>query len=174
MERYSTGRRRSCSWRPYSSALHAEASACRSVTTLALVVNKDTLHAGFWLLRTPPRQMGIGCVRLRARRVWWNSTTSADMTRLIHAIADATDMYFCAGFVDSLKSIRWPCRLKKLEFDLDSKFDRRIDGVTWPASLQDIEFGENFDQSISGVRWPASLQRLKFGNVFDQPIEETE
>ena len=42
----------------------------------------------------------------------------------------------------------------------------------WPASLQQLAFGNRFNQAIDGVVRPASLQQLTFGECFNLAIDE--
>ncbi|CAM9974370.1 unnamed protein product [Pylaiella littoralis] len=72
-----------------------------------------------------------------------------------------------AGF---LRSIRLPHGLKRLVVDTD--VETRVEGVSWPASLKQLSFGEWYNHPISGVVWPASLQQLSFGWIFDHPSPE--
>ncbi|CAM9115488.1 unnamed protein product, partial [Hapterophycus canaliculatus] len=67
-----------------------------------------------------------------------------------------------------------PDSLRELTLTLGPLFNRRVIGVVWPDSLEELSFGEhctgNFNQPIVGVRWPRSLRRLTFGVYFNQPI----
>ncbi len=62
----------------------------------------------------------------------------------------------------------WPASLQQLSFG--EYFNQPIAGVVWPASLQQLSFGKSFNQPIAGVVWPASLQQLSFGSNFNKPI----
>jgi len=83
--------------------------------------------------------------------------------------------------------VRWPPMLKRLtrRLSFGYRFNQPIVGVMWPASLQQLSFGELcdrrplyrdlgmevcFNQPVIGVVWPASLQKLSFGDYFRQPI----
>lgn len=44
------------------------------------------------------------------------------------------------------------------------RFNRAINGVVWPASLQRLSLGA-FNQPFDRVVWPASLQQLSLGEA---------
>ena len=46
----------------------------------------------------------------------------------------------------------------RVKLKTDPNFNQAIEGVAWPASLQQLTFGNFFNQSIEGVTWPVSLQ----------------
>ncbi|CAM9262014.1 unnamed protein product, partial [Ectocarpus sp. 8 AP-2014] len=70
----------------------------------------------------------------------------------------------------SLGSMFWLQRLKWMVFELDTP----VRMAPWPASLQQLSFGDHFNRPIAEVVWPASLQQLEFGDEFNQPIAEVE
>ncbi|CAM9664753.1 unnamed protein product [Scytosiphon promiscuus] len=153
-------------------------AACRSVTTLALVVNDKTPRTLMAVADAPLPSWRRLCAsrvpRLRARRVWWNLQTATDLKKSIDAVADATEIFFARDFVDSLTGIVWPQRLSTVKFDVDSEFNLPIGDTAWPASLRQLTFGECFDQAIRGRGLPESLEELTFGSNFDQSVEETQ
>lgn len=61
----------------------------------------------------------------------------------------------------------WPPALKRVEFEL---FDVSIERVTWPSTLEEIQFTGTFDRSIERVAWPASLRVLQLTSRFNQPV----
>lgn len=72
--------------------------ACRSVTTLALVVD-DSVPCRLLAAADPPppnrkRPCSSRVPRLRVRGVLWDSPSAAELTRSIYAVADATEMRF--------------------------------------------------------------------------------
>ncbi|CAM9488227.1 unnamed protein product [Ectocarpus sp. 13 AM-2016] len=66
-----------------------------------------------------------------------------------------------------LGSVVWLRGLTQLV--LDAEFDIRIHDVSWPIFLERRVL-EKFNQAIEGVAWPASLQQLAFGEMFNQPV----
>ena len=68
-----------------------------------------------------------------------------------------------------IDGVVWPDSLQQLNFG--NSFNQPIAEVVWPASLQQLSFGDRFNQPIAGVVWPASLQQLSFGYRFNQPID---
>lgn len=152
-------------------------AACRSVATLALIVDgrvPRSLLATDSALLPPDRKRSCSSrvPRLRARRVRWNLPTAAELTRPIHSVAGATELDFGYGFVDSLEGVVWPRRLKKIRFHRTSVLYLPPSGVTWPTSLEQLRFGAAFNQPLCRVRWSTSLQELTFGENFDQSIEK--
>ncbi|CAM9664823.1 unnamed protein product [Scytosiphon promiscuus] len=151
--------------------------ACRSVTTLELIVDDETPRGLTAAADAPPSSRQRLCAsrvpRLRARRVWWNLRTAIKLNKPIDAVADATEIFFDKHFVGSLGGVVWPQQLKKVQFPKDSNFNRPIDHVAWPASVQQLTFGECFNQPIGGVVWPESLHDLTFGQNFDRSVQET-
>lgn len=67
----------------------------------------------------------------------------------------------------SLGSMVWPRGLTQLV--LNTEFDVAIHDVLWPMLLERLVLG-GFNQGIEGVVWPASLQQLSFGATFNQEI----
>lgn len=45
------------------------------------------------------------------------------------------------------------------------RFNRPVDEVVWPASLQRLVFDSTFDEPVDGVVWPASLWQLGLGGM---------
>lgn len=70
--------------------------------------------------------------------------------------------------IRALRQVRWPRALKRLKLDLGLQ---RIQAITWPVTLEELEFGERFNQRIDGVRWPMGLRRLAFGRSFNRPLD---
>ncbi|CAN0496281.1 unnamed protein product, partial [Ectocarpus sp. 12 AP-2014] len=60
--------------------------------------------------------------------------------------------------------VGWFQRLGRLVLSSDGS----VNSVAWPASLQQLSFGDYFDQPIVGIAWPLSLQQLSFGRAFNQ------
>ncbi|CAM9476686.1 unnamed protein product [Ectocarpus fasciculatus] len=98
--------------------------------------------------------------------------TAAEMEKPVFAMMDMDSLVFGRAFEGSLEAVAWPRRLKTIEMP-NSPFNKPIDLVQWPASLQRVRFGNRFNQPIAGnrVEFPASLVQLIVGSsCFDQPI----
>lgn len=150
--------------------------ACRSVTTLTLIVDDKTPRRLLDGVDPPPldrkRARSSRAPELRALHVKWNLPTAADLRTPIYAVADAIEIVFGNVFDGSLDGIAWPDRLKALEFSPDSRFNNSIAGFAWPRFLHRITFGRSFNKSVDGVLLPASIRQITFGNGFNQPIEQ--
>lgn len=66
------------------------------------------------------------------------------------------------------RSVRWPRTLKRLKVDLGLQ---RIEAVSWPVALEELEFGGRFNQRVDGRVWPLGLRRLTFGQSFNRPLD---
>ncbi|CAN0196803.1 unnamed protein product, partial [Scytosiphon promiscuus] len=96
--------------------------------------------AGTARLRTRDRVRTSDVPRLRAHRVKWNLPSAEKLKRHKHVAIGASAIKFGRDFTDSLGGIRWPRRLKVLEFSARSRFNTPIAGVAWPVSLQCVTF----------------------------------
>ncbi|CAM9525311.1 unnamed protein product [Ectocarpus sp. 4 AP-2014] len=152
--------------------------ACRNHQTLHLIVEAKTPRRLLAAADAPPtQQTSLACTRVprvRARCVTWDVTTAAELRIPILAMTGVDCLEFGNAFGGSLKAVAWPRRLKRIEFCYSSPFNRPIDQVEWPDSLQTLLFGLSFNQPIKAVRWPACLQRLVLGTSFNQPIDGVE
>lgn len=139
----------------------------------------------------PSRGSEAGCSNSRvpmfhARGVTWGLSSSARLSRPIYALSKVELFVFGNAFNDSVETVMWPPRVRRLVFDIQfermewgqhftngSGFNRPIGGkVVWPASLKQLVFGEYFNQPLDGVRWPASLEEVVFGWEFNQTLDE--
>ena len=50
-------------------------------------------------------------------------------------------------------------------------FDKSLNGVSFPRSLQNRSFGDGFNQALGASTFPSSLQNLTFGDEFDQSLQ---
>ncbi|CAN0589936.1 unnamed protein product, partial [Ectocarpus sp. 12 AP-2014] len=75
-------------------------------------------------------------------------------------------LVFASG--KSVNTVLWPASLQQLSFG--DVFNQPIVGIVWPASLQRLEFGREFNQAVLEAVWPVSLQQLSFGREFNQAI----
>ncbi|CAM9142532.1 unnamed protein product [Ectocarpus sp. 12 AP-2014] len=152
--------------------------ACRNHQTLHLSVDAQTPRRLLAAADAPPtHQTGLAYTRvprLRARCVTWDIATAAELRIPIFAMTGVDCLEFGNAFGGSLEAVAWPRRLKRIEFCYSSPFNRPIDQVEWPESLQTLLFGLSFNQPIKAVRWPVCLQRLVLGTSFDQPIDGVE
>ncbi|CAM9712659.1 unnamed protein product, partial [Ectocarpus sp. 8 AP-2014] len=146
---------------------------CRNYRTVHLIVDTDIprrlLAAADAPHPHPNRLFATRVPRLRARRATWNMRTAAEIRNAVFAMADVDYIGFGYVFEGGLEAVAWPRRLKTIEFAVVSVFNKRIDLVQWPASLQRLQFS-SFNQPIDGANFPASLQQLTFLAQFNQPI----
>ena len=49
-------------------------------------------------------------------------------------------------------------------------FQKSLEGITLPSSLQTLTIGDDFNQSMAGVALPSSLQSLKFGAAYGRSL----
>lgn len=61
---------------------------------------------------------------------------------------------------------RWPPSRQRC-YTFGREFNRAIDCIVWPLSLQQLTFGSYLNESIDVARLPLSLQRLVFGSSFN-------
>ena len=54
----------------------------------------------------------------------------------------------------------------------DERFNKPIDDIKFPDSIQSITFGGLFDQLLDQVKFPDSLQTITFGDCFNQPLDQ--
>ncbi|CAM9765425.1 unnamed protein product, partial [Ectocarpus sp. 4 AP-2014] len=152
--------------------------ACRNYPTVHMNVDERIPRQLLAAADAPPPHPKRLCQtrvpRLQARRVMWNMPTAAELRNPIFAMKDMDFLQLGDAFEDSLEAVAWPRRLKTLEFSRCSPFNKPVDLVQWPVSLQRLTFGRRFNRPIEHVSWPASLGRVEFGENFDQPIEEVE
>ena len=144
--------------------------ACRSVSTLHVLVNKDTPRRLWDPLRAPDVPVPSRVPLVRPIGLTW--TLRTDGVQLISSTPKF--MSFDDDFNEPIQGVEWPASLQRLSFG--DRFNRPIVGVVWPASLQQLSFGRRlssggcFNQPVMGVAWPANLQQLSFGTSFDGPI----
>ncbi|CAN0454191.1 unnamed protein product [Ectocarpus sp. 12 AP-2014] len=149
--------------------------ACRSYQTLHLNVDAKTPRRLLAAADTPPphpkRLRGTRLPSLRARSVTWNMPTEAKLRDPIFAMTDIDHLEFGRWFRGSLEAVAWPRRLKTIDMRV-SLFNKPIDLVEWPASLQRIGFSDSFNQPIERAQFPGSLRQLIFygWSSFNQPI----
>ncbi|CAN0283519.1 unnamed protein product [Ectocarpus fasciculatus] len=96
--------------------------------------------------------------------------TAAELRNPIFAMTDVDYLEFGVSFKGSLDPVAWPRRLKTIKFWELSRFNQPIHMVEWPASLQQLFFGERFNQPVEHVQFPASLKQLILRGRFNQPI----
>ncbi|CAN0528212.1 unnamed protein product, partial [Ectocarpus sp. 8 AP-2014] len=150
--------------------------ACRSVQTLHVRVVQHT-SPSLW----PPRQSHTTpvnhgpevCISSRVPAVQafgWTWALPMEFLLNTSAIEQGAESgglrLTWSSAAASLGSVIWPQQLKRLVFALDMP----VNVATWPASLQQLSFGDDFNQSIAEVVWSASLTQLSFGREFDQPV----
>lgn len=73
-------------------------------------------------------------------------------------------------FNKSIDKVSWPSTLQRLKFGY--KFDHRIDCVSWPSELNHLTLGWNFTYPLDGVaEWPPQLTtiHLDFGPGLFRP-----
>ncbi|CAN0056486.1 unnamed protein product, partial [Ectocarpus sp. 6 AP-2014] len=149
--------------------------ACRNYQTVHLKVDTEIPRRLLASADAPPphpkRLFRTRVPRLRARRVTWNMRTAVELRNPIFALTDVNCLVFGGVFEGSLEAVAWPRRLKTIDMH-DSYFDKPIDLVEWPASLQQLNFFSRFNQPIAGVVMPTSLQVLDLGEEFNHPIED--
>ncbi|CAM9272430.1 unnamed protein product [Ectocarpus sp. 13 AM-2016] len=97
--------------------------------------------------------------------------TEAELRNPISAMTDIDHLQFGRWFGGSLEAVAWPRRLKTIDMH-ESHFDKPIDLVQWPASLQRLRVSGHFNQPIAGGVLPTSMQELALGAEFNQPIED--
>lgn len=86
---------------------------------------------------------------------------------------------FCALFVyfyhggslsvgawQPVDGVTWPAGLEQLLFG--RVFNQQIQGTVWASGLRQLALGDFFDQALHGVAWPANLEQLSLGNKFNQ------
>ncbi|CAM9852451.1 unnamed protein product [Ectocarpus sp. 8 AP-2014] len=148
--------------------------ACRKHQTPHLIVDTEIPRRLLAAADAPPSQpkrlFRTRVPRLRARRVTWDMPTAAELRKPIFAMTDLDCLEFGDDFEGGLEAVAWPQRLKTIEFVATSGFNKRIDLVQWPPSLQRLEFGGSFFQPIEGAKFPPSLQDLTFFAGFNHPI----
>lgn len=66
----------------------------------------------------------------------------------------------------NMKHYRWPPSRQRC-YTFGREFNRAIDCIVWPLSLQQLTFGSYLNESIDVARLPLSLQRLVFGSSFN-------
>eukprot|EP00903_Cladosiphon_okamuranus_P019553 g17984.t1 len=140
-------------------------TACRSVPTLIVTVEKDT-PTRLWM-DDPARESGsakrLAATRvpvIRAHAVTWKLSASA-LRSMGHVLSKAKRFRLFHYFNGDVRGVTWPRELKGISFGCG--FNQPITGVTWPASLEELDLGETFKQPLQGVTWPQSLQTLVVG-----------
>lgn len=95
------------------------------------------------------------------------------------------ELVFGPDFNDRVQDIEWPGkRLRSVTFGEETThpvtlealewghFDRSIEGVPWPASLESLTFMGAFNQPLGRVVWPPSLKELTLSRIFNRPIAD--
>jgi len=142
--------------------------ACRSIPQLAVNVEASTPRS-LWSPRkaqTPPRTRSSEARSasrvpvVQAVRLTWGLPAEILMEDAAMEYWAMSEYLRLGGSVSaaSLSSPVWPASLQQLSFGQD--FYQPIEGVVWPSSLQQLSFGYFFNKPIAGVVWPASLQQL--------------
>lgn len=107
----------------------------------------------------------------RARAVTWNLSASA-LRRMGQVLSKAKRFRFGNAFNGDVRGVAWPRELKSIiRFGLN--FDQQIEEVTWPPSLELNSCGSlviSSNQPLQGVSWPASLQDLHLPGAVGQPV----
>ena len=49
-------------------------------------------------------------------------------------------------------------------------FEREIDGVQWPALLQELTFGDIFNGAFGGGTWPSTLNWIMGSDDFEHSM----
>ncbi|CAN0067461.1 unnamed protein product [Ectocarpus sp. 8 AP-2014] len=148
---------------------------CRTYQTLHLNVEARTPRRLLAATDAPPlhpkRPCGTRLPRLRARSVTWNMPTAGELRNPIFAMTDSDRLVFGRGFEGNLEAVAWPRRLKTIDMRY-SNFNKPLERMRFPASLETIVLSEVFNQPIDRVEFPASLRQLIFseGSSFNQPI----
>ncbi|CAM9765352.1 unnamed protein product, partial [Sphacelaria rigidula] len=97
---------------------------------------------------------------LRARGLRWGEGADAEfMSREHDLLANVKYVQLTRGFKRSLGYVVWPQGVRKVTFVDQSMFEdedcfnQPIDGVIWPALLQQLKFGGTFNQPLAGMLW---------------------
>ena len=172
-------------------------TACRSVPTLCVNVEKDT-PTRLWAGGAPGRETR-NAKRLSATRVsvvqalevTWKLPASA-LRRMGDVLAKVKRFAFDDAFDGDVRGVVWPCELERLTFGYS--FNQPIKEVAWPESLRYLVIRGDFKQPLQGVSWapslegllllgilphesfcgtvwPASLKHLFFGGGFNHPVD---
>ncbi|CAM9970144.1 unnamed protein product [Ectocarpus fasciculatus] len=97
--------------------------------------------------------------------------TAAELREPVFAMTDVDRLEFGRALEGSLETVAWPRRLRTINLFVCVRFNKQIELVDWPASLQTLVLGCAFRQPIECVEFPPSLQQLQLGFDFNQPIE---
>ena len=73
-------------------------------------------------------------------------------------------MVFGDRFDDRVQEVAWPDSVVRLEL-FGAVFEQEIDGVQWPALLQELTFGSIVNHAMGGGTWPNTLNWIM---VFDE------
>ncbi|CAM9756904.1 unnamed protein product, partial [Ectocarpus fasciculatus] len=138
--------------------------ACRNYQTMNLKVDSEIPRRLLAAADAPPlhpqRLGGTRVPRLKARRVTWNMPTAAELREPVFAMTDVDRLEFGRAFEGSLETVAWPRRLRTINLFVCVRFNKQIELVDWPASLQTLVLGCAFRQPIECVEFPPSLQQL--------------
>lgn len=137
---------------------------CRSVSKWTLTVT-NTTPTRLWAAseRDVPATESRSCRNSRVplftpvNVVWWLSPgvltgASRDLCHFSVWGDEGSDM--------SIDNVVWPPSMTGLDL---LYFARPVEGVSWPATLRFLGFGDFFDQPIAGAVWPEFLQDLHLG-----------
>ena len=65
-----------------------------------------------------------------------------------------------------VQEVAWPDSGVRLEL-FGVVFEREIDGVQWPALLQELNFGGIFNHAFGGGTWPSTLNWIMASDDFE-------
>ena len=73
-------------------------------------------------------------------------------------------------------------QLKKIMIDIngtmtiifDYKYNKSLNGTTFPNDLESIIFGYAFNQFLNNVNFPNSLKSIKFGSAFNKSLDNVQ
>ena len=80
--------------------------------------------------------------------------------------APRKSLSFGDSFNKSLQGVKLPDSIEEITFGVT--FNQSLDDVKWPSNLQSLRFGPEFNQSLDGVDMPKQLRSLAFGFGFNQ------
>ncbi len=78
-------------------------------------------------------------------------------------------LYLRTDFDKTMDDIELPPSLESIHFGFD--FNQNIDNIKFPDSVKFIHLGFRFNHPIDKVKFPSNLEEIHFSNSFDQKID---
>ena len=102
---------------------------------------------------------------IRVRSIQWAIMPTAVSICYMISVGDVEDVMFGDRCDFSAQDVTCPHSAVCLKFSV--AFEQEIDGVQWPASLQEQTFIGHFNHAKGGVTWPSTLNWVVVSDDFE-------